>query len=786
MKKVLLLLLVLSATAFGQFNPHSVIVPTYAPNSLGAMRISSGQLNFYNGSSWLAIPLGVTGGAGGFSYFTLTGGAYNTNLTQKLSLRGFAGDTTGTGKLNIYSVGQPYFIQMYNWDHSDSLGVDTSGISNFRRPNVLMVGTHQQYTSVQAAVTAASAGQTVEVYPGTYTESVVLKNRVNLYFYPGAIVRWGGSDSANTIGDNGVADTVVIGGSGKFVRYGTPTAYNGGMTVLAKNAASVIRIDYDEVLDSATTGSDAIGVIGGTIYGYGKRAISYNNAGLYANGGMLTIVGEIVSYGHQGVFAIGGAEVYHWGRTLSYSTLAGNAGIYASDANTKVWNYGSSYSNAGPGDYALAGAKIYHVGNATTVANAVGALAGGTNSFVEVHGDVTEKPTSGLGSAGSERGIQATSGGTVHVYGNVTCWASYNSSYAVEVDLNSNALVVGDIYDTSAACIVTKSGTFVGKGTVTNGSTLTNNYSNAIIVSGGTVTFSGAVIGRYYGIRADSGTAIINGSVKSTVCSALYTTNALSTINVHGPVSSTYRGPVVYPTAGKITVHGDITSNPTSSYGSAGADRCVQAVTGGTATIFGNAYNWGATNSSYVLECDMNSTINFTGTAYDTVTAVIYSTGGTINFSGTAINGHAGSNQNYCNAIRNNGGTINFSGTATAPYNGLWASGAGTTWFRSAQIISTLYVPVNVASASAVVRFTGSQISATKNASNNHGITMSAAGSVILSGTVIYVADINNKSIYSSSVADTVLVYGATASNRVCDAALVFPVDTIAVNMAVK
>jgi len=44
------------------------------------------------------------------------------------------------------------------------------------------------FSTIRAAIAAARAGDCVIVYPGTYKENNLLKDRVNLFFMPGAVV----------------------------------------------------------------------------------------------------------------------------------------------------------------------------------------------------------------------------------------------------------------------------------------------------------------------------------------------------------------------------------------------------------------------------------------------------------------------------------------------------------------------------------------------------------------------------------------------------------------------
>ena len=87
------------------------------------------------------------------------------------------------------------------------------------------------YTTIQAAVTAAANGETVSVYPGTYTEHVTISKSITL-------VSTSGRGSTTIVGPGGSPGTVLINGSTTGLAIGTGTDLANGFTIIGVNAAT--------------------------------------------------------------------------------------------------------------------------------------------------------------------------------------------------------------------------------------------------------------------------------------------------------------------------------------------------------------------------------------------------------------------------------------------------------------------------------------------------------------------------------------------------------------------
>lgn len=109
-----------------------------------------------------------------------------------------------------------------------TLHVDATNGSNSKGAR----GKHLAFATITAAKAAAVSGDTIIVHPGTYTETDLLKNGVNMHFHAGAIVvndvssttiKNGTAATKAIFDDSGAAVTARITGDGEFrVLFGTP------------------------------------------------------------------------------------------------------------------------------------------------------------------------------------------------------------------------------------------------------------------------------------------------------------------------------------------------------------------------------------------------------------------------------------------------------------------------------------------------------------------------------------------------------------------------------------
>jgi hypothetical protein len=126
--------------------------------------------------------------------------------------------------------------------------VSKSAVATDVRTGLLATDPAKPFATLSAAKVAATAGTTIEVGPGVWNERDLLKNGVNWFFHPSAIVNCSSNsnggifDDSATTGANGPV-TCTIGGFGKFVFSGTATSgLATGNVLRITNAASRVVI----------------------------------------------------------------------------------------------------------------------------------------------------------------------------------------------------------------------------------------------------------------------------------------------------------------------------------------------------------------------------------------------------------------------------------------------------------------------------------------------------------------------------------------------------------------
>ncbi len=157
-------------------------------------------------------------------------------------------DATGEGAWSPAAVTGLTSLPVNNTAHVNKGGNDgTALIDRFDKP----------FLTIQAAITAASSGDIVIVYPGTYTEQITLKNGVNLYLYDGVTITYAAVSGAATITDNTVAVTCSILGRGAITRT-LGTSISNAIEIL--HNSSNITIEFKKI-ENVTDG-DALHVQG--------------------------------------------------------------------------------------------------------------------------------------------------------------------------------------------------------------------------------------------------------------------------------------------------------------------------------------------------------------------------------------------------------------------------------------------------------------------------------------------------------------------------------------------
>lgn len=158
----------------------------------------------------------------------------------------------------------------------------------------------KMFQTIQAAITAAAAGDTVQVRSGDYGEFVTIKHRVDIVFDPGAKI-YHTSGSGNCISDGGVEADCKI--------YGLnidATSSSGIKGVVLTSPDSNVIINAVDISMSGTS-SRAIEISGATTRIVANR-LSAEAECIYIFGGTNTINAQTAD-GDQAVFVSGGSNV---------------------------------------------------------------------------------------------------------------------------------------------------------------------------------------------------------------------------------------------------------------------------------------------------------------------------------------------------------------------------------------------------------------------------------------------------------------------------------------------
>jgi parallel beta-helix repeat protein len=218
-----------------------------------------------------------------------------------------------------------------------------------------------EFTSIQAAVNAAHKGDTIAVFPGTYTEQVTVpdsKDRITLTAVePGtAVVKAPATLTATDglIQIDGADDVTVRGfkltGPGNL--FAGVWVYAKGSAVIENNTITSIRQDplsgvqagIGVVLGRGGTPGDAV-IAGNTFTGYQKEGITvaYKGSDATIVGNTITGAGPTAVNAQNGIDVNTGADAYVAGNTVTgnvYTVDNTAVGILAFDAG-KVTAFGN-------------------------------------------------------------------------------------------------------------------------------------------------------------------------------------------------------------------------------------------------------------------------------------------------------------------------------------------------------------------------------------------------------------------------------------------------------------
>jgi hypothetical protein len=212
-----------------------------------------------------------------------------TTINLGLSLDGLSNvDSTGKATGDVLE----WNAVTSKWEAATPSGGGASGICGI--PN--SSGVYTYYSTLGAAITAASAGQTIEVFTNiteTGNVQINLKNGVNINFN-GHTYTLNNAGTANAFSDNNVAVTCKL-MNGTINRIGGALSYTNQCTLFVQNASTTVR---SEGMSFLCTGGLACRPSGTIIGGYFQS----NVEAVDQSGG--TIIGiEALSTGGTGVVA---------------------------------------------------------------------------------------------------------------------------------------------------------------------------------------------------------------------------------------------------------------------------------------------------------------------------------------------------------------------------------------------------------------------------------------------------------------------------------------------------
>ncbi len=163
------------------------------------------------------------------------------------------------------------------------------------------------FLTIQAAITAATSGQTVFVSPGTYAEALIGKDGVNLDFAEGAILADNTATGMAAIYDNNVKAVFEITGRGVLSQVGVPSS--GGVFLLENNLSRVtVRA---KKIDNGDPNNPAIGLSKGAQIKLYVDSIVGDESGIeMADSAQAYVYGGVIMSDFAPVYANNTSKIY--------------------------------------------------------------------------------------------------------------------------------------------------------------------------------------------------------------------------------------------------------------------------------------------------------------------------------------------------------------------------------------------------------------------------------------------------------------------------------------------
>ncbi len=323
-------------------------------------------------------------------------------------------------------------------------------------------GTWDVYTTLAAAKAASVSGETIVVGPGAYTDKDILKDGVNWWFAPGAVVTHDGTASTYIFDDHSATVVCTIGGHGtfKFPAGGTGFAWVGGT-----NSIVTINADTFELTGNGST--------------YGARAqggIIHLNLNHWI--GNFTTSELLSSYQGKIVANIGYLDTYATKMTNATSNV------------TIVVNIGYMDGGGGVFTNASSGYQYVRIGKLATVASASNTSSGRQVFIVDSFQDISQGTFFGTIASNTGSGFQdVTLGGYVNASTSSSIFLNSGSgTQTIDAKVVTNA-AAGTIADCSAGVQIVRAmelRTSSASGYAVSGSGGTQRIINCRLVNTGT------------------------------------------------------------------------------------------------------------------------------------------------------------------------------------------------------------------------------------------------------------------------------------------------------------
>ena len=333
---------------------------------------------------------------------------------------------------------------------------------------------HLPFQTILGATGSANIGDTIIVYPGTYTDNDnILKDGVNYYFYPGAIVEPTTATTFTLGGNSTYTYPVNVRGAGTFI---CNTPKFGPIALKAPSG----HIEFD------TAKATAIGDIGGAAY---VNCVIVSHDYTADPDGVVNVKGKIINSGstggNAGVFNPGVGNVIFEGTITSLvGAMPGVWMSYSPNDPSDFRGYGDVYSEAGTGFHTTA--RVSHCSWKGTIetgdqTNFFAVDIGNNTGHYLFEGEI-------IGAIRLAGGGQYNSGTVIN--GWQSCTASPNSYGAVQMSLSGINLLNQKITATDDI-FYTDSG-YTGTTYFTGEAAVTSNSTGALFkINGGTFIWNG-------------------------------------------------------------------------------------------------------------------------------------------------------------------------------------------------------------------------------------------------------------------------------------------------------